>query len=283
MEGSVTVRAAGKDVVVEAGGRFDDRCRTWSKEDDVMMKSTADFIQVDGVDQYSSCTSHSGAGAGQSVFNPSGVAVEGSRLLLFGYHLDGNMRGYDERREAHLLDLEKLSPQLELALHGPEITVETRILAASQENQQMAVKEWVVYDSWVDQQGKPIGGGSVDCGYAGMKDRPLQGVRLAVWDVSAGYRKQQDVFTIYAPSYEAKGCTSPEASAQALANAKAKFSELGLDISAPAKAATVPGYGSPDLLLSDGSKIYPDAGFVSDGHVWWLEQHRYVGQTPIEK
>jgi hypothetical protein len=80
----------------------------------------------------------------------------------------------------------------------------------------------------------------IDCGYAGMKDEPLAGVALVVFDLAKN--TEPDVFEVYKPVLDKDECLSHEASEKALTAAKARIAEVGLDIArkpAPLEDATV--------------------------------------------
>jgi hypothetical protein len=67
----------------------------------------------------------------------------------------------------------------------------------------------------------------INCGYAGMEKLPYSEVTLAEVDLQTGTMTE---FTIYAGATSEADCTSADTSAKTLNQAKARFKQLGLDI-----------------------------------------------------
>ena len=114
-----------------------------------------------------------------------------------------------------------LSLLLLLASPASAEIVDVSILGANPATGQVAYKLWIEED-WSGQID------AIDCRYAGMQDKPLQGVILALGGPSGVHE-----WAIYEPAYKAEGCTSPAQQKERLAEAKAAFAAAGVDISAP--------------------------------------------------
>ncbi|MEZ4316949.1 MAG: hypothetical protein R3F61_05585 [Myxococcota bacterium] len=82
---------------------------------------------------------------------------------------------------------------------------------------------------WHEEEDPDNGRTPVDCEYAGMQKYPISTVDLVVFELATG---TPQVFTVYGGAVEEAACMSREASEKALAAAKARMAEVGLD---PAK------------------------------------------------
>ena len=90
-----------------------------------------------------------------------------------------------------------------------------------------------------------------NCGYAGMEKMPVSNVVLGVWDLKAD--TVTDAWTIYDSAIAAEQCTPHAESEKRLAEAKARFVALGLDISAPPAPLVVDGEGKLEWTSATGT------------------------------
>lgn len=120
------------------------------------------------------------------------------------------------------------------------------------------------------------GAGPTECNYPGMKDHPTSGVRLMTMSLKDG--SVGKVFTVYQVASKKEECAADK---DALAQAKATFESLGLNIAKPPVSSFGPvTRGGKEDLVDDpddamASHVDVTATFIAKGRTFYQVAYTY--------